>query len=172
MRENPHNRGCRALLLFLFRAGWLMELARSVCCDGKHKALRLSPKPLPHSGCGMSSITKLNRYICGCKSALLLRVCPARFYNGPPFRSSCCLWACTRSPGSWFFTERPRKPPRQLSLLGWHIRSLAGPIPIYRLRYTRAARPTRLGVLRMDEGAISSRFERRARSGARRDSPC
>ena len=116
----------------------------------------------------MSSITKLNRYICGRNSALPLRVCPAWFDNSPHFRSSCCLWACTRSPGSWFFTERPRKPPRQLSLTPWHIRSLAGPILIYMLRYTRiyvalypGGQADRLRRASNGRGAISARFERR-----------
>ena len=39
--------------------------------------------------------------------------------------------ACTRLPGSFLFTERP---PPTLSLTGGQIRSLAGPVLIYRLQ--------------------------------------
>ena len=99
-------------------------------------------------------MTKLNRYICRCNSAVLLRVCPACLCSSPRVRSSCCLWACMRLPGSCLFTERLRRQPL-----------LAGPslfigCAIYRLRYTRTASPTGLAVLRMGDGVISARFER------------
>ena len=53
--------------------------------------------------------------------------------------------------------------PRSTSSAGKFARS-PGPslyIGIYRSRYSRAARPAGLAVLRIGEGAISARFERR-----------
>jgi hypothetical protein len=42
----------------------------------------------------MSSMTKLNRYICGCNSAVLLRLCPAWLCSNPHVHLAVCGPVC------------------------------------------------------------------------------